>query len=422
MQQIKRPCAHLAPSSLLVVALLASVMGGAARAEEEAGKPAWSFGGFGSIGAAHSNERQADFVPDTAKKSGVGYSHRWSADVDSRLGAQLDLTVNPQWSGVLQVITEQDPDNSYAPIVEWANVKYQATPDLSVRVGRIGLPLFLFADSRKVAFSVPWVRPPVEVYGTFAVSNSDGIDASYRWHRGTFKNVTQALYGRTELKLGGNWSVSARNLAGIFNRTDYGAASVQLSFLSSNVTIDATRPLFDGFRQFGAQGIALANRYDGADKHVRTVSIGASFDPGQWFVISELARVRAKDFMGDRTALYASAGYRFGNVTPYLTYSQTKSNTNISDPGLSLTGLPPDAAGAAAALNAGLNQLIGAGSPQRTVTAGVRWDVMPNRALKLQYDRVLPQDGTAGMLINVQPGFKPGSAVNVVSVVLDFLF
>jgi hypothetical protein len=420
MQKIKRSCAHLAP--LLVVALLASVMSGAARAEEEAGKPAWNFGGFGSIGAVHSNEKQADFSPNITKDSGVGYSRRWSADVDSRLGAQLDLTVNPQWSGVLQVVSEQSVDNSYAPIVEWANVKYQATPDLSVRVGRIALPLLMASDSRRVAFSIPWIRPPVEVYGVFLVSNNDGIDVSYRWHHGNIKNVTQVFYGRTDLKIDDGGVVKARKLAGLSTTTTYGAGSVHASIYRGNVTIDATLPLFDGFRQFGAQGSALASKYDSTGKRAGAVSIGASFDPGKWFVMSELARVISEGSMGDKTSLYASAGVRFGNVTPYLTYSQIKSNSNISEPGLSLTGLPPRAAGAAAALNAGLNRLLGAISPQRSFTAGARWDVMPNRALKLQYDRVLPQGGTEGMLINVQPGFKPGGAVNVVSVVFDFLF
>jgi hypothetical protein len=422
MPQIKRSRARLAPSTLLVVALLASVVSGAARAEDEAGKPAWSFGGFGSIGAVHSNERQADFVPDTAKKNGVGYSHRWSADVDSRLGAQLDLSLNPQWSGALQVISEQGVDNSYAPIIQWANIKYQATPDLSVRVGRIALPLLMASDNQRVAFSIPWIRPPVEVYGVFLFSNSDGVDISYRWHHDNIKNITQAFYGRTDFKIDDGGVVKARKMAGLSNSTTYGAGSVHASILIGNVVIDATRPLFDGFRQFGAQGIALASKYDTAGKRGGTVSIGASFDPGQWFVMSELARVISKSSIGDKTSLYASAGVRFGNVTPYLTYSQIKSNSNISDAGLSLTGLPPRAAGAAAALNAGLNRLLGSMSPERTFTAGVRWDVLPNRALKLQYDRVLPQDGSAGMLINVQPGFKPGGAVNVVSVVLDFLY
>jgi hypothetical protein len=67
-------------------------------------------------------------------------TRRWSTDVDSRLGAQLDATLARHWSAVLQVVGEQGLDNSYRPRVEWANIKYQATPELALRVGRIALP------------------------------------------------------------------------------------------------------------------------------------------------------------------------------------------------------------------------------------------------------------------------------------------
>jgi hypothetical protein len=43
-------------------------------------------------------------------------------------------------------------------------------------------------------------------------------------------------------------------------------------------------------------------------------------------------------------------------------------------------------------------------------------------ALKLQYDRVTPRDGSRGSLINLEPGFQSDRAVNVTSAVLDFVF
>jgi len=64
--------------------------------------------------------------------------------------------------------------------VEWANLIYALSPDASVRIGRIVLPTFMVADSRKVGYANPWVRPPVEVYGLVPITQSDGLDASYR--------------------------------------------------------------------------------------------------------------------------------------------------------------------------------------------------------------------------------------------------
>jgi hypothetical protein len=93
----------------------------------------------------------------------------------------MALNLDSKWSAVLQLVSERTLRDGYAPVVEWANLQYQVTPDLSVRVGRIALPLFLTGDYRKAGYALPWVRPPVELYGAIPLSNSDGVDASYRW-------------------------------------------------------------------------------------------------------------------------------------------------------------------------------------------------------------------------------------------------
>lgn len=53
---------------------------------------------------------------------------------------------------------------------------------------------------------------------------------------------------------------------------------------------------------------------------------------------------------------------------------------------------------------------------------GARWDFTRNAALKVQYDRVELDDGSPGVLTNLQPGFEPGGQVNLFSVTLDFVF
>jgi hypothetical protein len=423
-KQSHHPRRKLAACFLIGLGLGQLAVMPAARADDDfdADKPLWSFGGFGSIGIAHSSERQADFSSTVLKANGAGFSHPWSVDVDSRFGAQLGVKLDAQWSAVLQVISEQSVDNSYAPTVEWANVKYQATPDFSLRVGRIALPLLLAADSRKASYAFPWVRTPVELYGAVPISTSDGIDVHYRWNVGAVKNMTQALVGHTSFKLIDGPPAQGRAMVGLSNTLDYGALTVCASVLTLDLTFDAARSLFDGLRQFGAQGIALADKYDADHKRVNVIGIGANYDPGNWFLTGELARVRIKSFLGDRTGLYVSTGYRFGNLTPYVTYAQARDNSNRSDVGLSLAGLPPAAQGAATTLNAGLRQLLGVVAVQQSFIAGARWDVAPNIALKLQYDRVRPQRGSSGTLVNVQPGFRSGVAINVVSVVLDFVY
>lgn len=384
--------------------------------------PTWTLGGYGSLSATHSSFQYADFTSTILKPDGVGFTRKTSLSNDSRLAAQLSGTFNKQWSAVLQVTTERRYNGSYAAQIEWGNVKYQATPDLAVRVGRIALPIFIAADYRKVGYAYPWVRTPIEVYGGIPITNSDGADLTYRWQTGSMKHVTQAFYGGTDIELLDTTSVKARGLLGVTHTTDVGALSVRASLFRSTVNVNIARPLFDGFRQFGPAGIAIADKYDVINKRVDAFTIGFSYDPGEWFLMSEYGIMNGHSFLSKSNALYVSSGYRLGSFTPYATLSHTKALSPNSDPGLPLAGLPPQLALPAAQLNFGLNHLLQATATQTTASAGVRWDFMPNVALKIQLDRLKTRDGSRGTLINPQPGFRSGQSVNVTSVSLDFVF
>lgn len=392
-----------------------------ARADGDEDGPAWTFGGFGSVGLVHSSERHADYTANVLNPGDAGFSRRWSPNVDSRLGGQVAVDLDDRWSAVLQVVAERSLTASYRPQVEWANVSYQMTPDLKVRVGRIALPMFLVGDSRKASYALPWVRPPVEVYAGMPVSNSDGVDASYRWRLGGGNNVTQVFYGHTRIKTSDSSEARANALSGLSNTLTSNALTLRASVLTTSLDLDLARPLFDAFRQFGAQGAALADRYDVKAKRATVGSIGLSYDPGAWFVMSELARFNAHSFLGDKTAWYVSAGYRLGDVTPYATYGSSKSNGS-AETGLPLAGLPAPLAGAAQQLNAGLGLLLDTVPVQHSVSLGARWDLATGHALKLQYDRLLPQGGSNGTLRNVRPGFRSGVPVHVVSAMFDFVF
>ena len=382
----------------------------------------WTFGGFGTAAVSHSDNRQADFSSSVLKATGAGYTESWSPHVDSRLGAQLGVTVNKQWSGVVQVIAEQQLDRSYRPIVEWANIKYQATPDLSLRLGSIGLPIFLAADYRKIGYAYPWVRTPVEVYGAIPISNSDGIDVSYRWRAGGVKFVSQAFAGGTTLDLLGDNKVKARKLAGVSTTAEHGALSGRMSVFSSEVTINLADFLFDGLRQFGPRGQDLARQYAVEKKRFNALTLGATYDPGDWFVMGEIGRFTTHSFFGKSVTVYSSAGYRVGAFTPYIAFAGAKAKSPTRDPGLPLEGLPPPLAAPAARLNEGLNYLLMSVPAQTTASAGVRWDVRRNVALKLQYDRVRPGAHSRGTLFNVQPLFGARPRVNLASASLDFVF
>jgi hypothetical protein len=414
---------HLAATPLA----LGLMLGTGAHAEDGAGaapglSPTLSVSGFGTVGLVHASDTHADFTSSVLKKNGAGASGRWSADVDTRLGLQLDLALGKRWSAVLQVVSEQDLDNSYRPRVEWANIKYQATPELALRVGRMALPMFLAAEYRKVGYIYPWVRPPVEGYGALPFTSGDGTDANYRWSLGAVRNVSQVFYGHTDVALAAPLHAYGRRIGGLANTSDWGALSVRASLIDAEATAALGTELLDAFAASGPAGAAIACNYAVDHKRINVASLGFNYDPGRWFAMAEASRTRTRSLLGATRSVYVSAGWRRGAFTPYFTWSRVRAASPTADQGLALDGLAPAPARAAAVLNAGLAGLLATIPQQTSSSAGLRWDLHTDMAVKLQYDRVTPHRGSRGTLINQTPGFRSGRTTHLASVALDFVY
>jgi hypothetical protein len=381
----------------------------------------FSLSAFGTIGAVHSSEHSADFVDNVFAPNGAGFTRNWSTDIDSRLGAQLTTRFTDKLSAVVQVITQQDYDNTYRPSVEWANIKYQLTSDLDVRAGRTVLPTFLFSDSRQVGYVQPWVRPPIEAYGLVPIDTTDGVDFSYREHWANVTSTFNVGYGSEKSKSSISGSNELRGLLVIANTLEYGPATVHAAYQQGHLYINALNPLFDAFSAFGPQGTALADKYGVSGKPFKFYCVGAMLDPGQWFIMGEWGTNTLQSALGNSTAWYASAGYRLAHLTPYLTYSAVKLDSNRFDPGINVGQLPPFLAPTAAGLNSALNAILGSRPVQHTVSLGLRWDFLTNLDLKVQYDHTRLGADSAGVLTNLQPGFQPGGTVNLWTAVIDFV-
>ncbi len=383
----------------------------------------FSLSSFGTAGIVHSSEKKADFTSSIYKPNGTGHTRNWDADVDSLIGAQVTANFTPQLSAVVQVISEQRYDNSYRPALEWANFKYQFTPDFSMRVGRTVQPAFLFSDSRKVGYTLPWVRPPGEVYSMVPVTSTDGMDLSYRLHFGDLTNTVQGNYGQSDSRLPDHAGRTlARDSWGVSNLTEYGALTTRITYQQTHLTIESFNSLFDSFRAFGEEGNQIADRYDTKGKRFEFVGVGATYDPGKWFVMGEWGHFNSHAVIGTQSAWYLSGGYRIDAFTPYVTYARSRTTSETSTAGLTTSALSPDLAAAATGLNGALNSILASSSSQQTLSVGVRWDFTKNMDAKLQYDHTRLGDDASGSLSNLQPGFEPGGTFSLLSLAVDFVF
>lgn len=353
--------------------------------EVKTAKPMFKLDGFGSLGLSHSSQSAGDYVLDSTIPAGPGRSSRWAAGNDSRIGAQLTASFSPEVSAVFQVISEYQANNTYTPDIEWANVKYAVTPNAHIRVGRIALPTFLNSENRKVGYSLPWVHPPVDLYRVLTITNSDGIDATYRVEFGDAAHSVKAIYGSNKLDRPASISTS-RNMWGIFDTLEYGPATLHV-----------------GYQERMSSSYGLLTGVAGAWIKNSDLSVGASYDPGNWFANYQWIQRQSTTNL---TAMYVSAGCRIDQFTPYMTFSNNGRGSFVQ-------GFPAPTAAA----------IVSANKSQRTVSAGMRWDFMKNVDLKVQYDRVKLSDNSNGYLVNLPVNtVLYGTTFHVITAVVDFVF
>lgn len=347
--------------------------------------PMFKIGGFGTLGVTHSSLNSADYVTDSTVPKGAGRSSSWSASNNSRVAMHLNATFTPKVSALFQVDSEYHSDGTYRPEIEWISVKYSFTPNVYLRAGRIVLPTFMDSENRDVGYSYIWVHPPVDLYHQLSIPSSDGIDGMYRSEIGEAVNTVKVIYGQNTVDRP-NSVTTSKNMWGVFDTLEYGQATFHAGYQE---------------RQSSTQNVLTG--ITGPSTQNTDLSLGATYDTGEWFVISEWIQRRSTYKAG---AMYVSAGYRINKFTPYVTHSQ-------NSPGSILQDSPPPTATA----------LQLAKRSQSTNGLGVRWDFMRNFDFKIQYDRVTLSDNSNGYLINVPTNvILYGTTFHVISAVVDFVF
>lgn len=393
----------------LVAALSAAGLGLALSAPAAAADEGvqFKFRGYGTLAATHFSEDDADFVGNIFQPDGAGQTKSWSFEPDSVFGGQLDILFNDKLSAVLQVVAQHQYDDTFRPRVEWANVKYQVTPDFSVRAGRIAAPSYLLSESRFVGYANPWLRPPVEAYSVLSITSNDGVDATYRNQIGSATNTFQAYYGTSTARLS-TGKVESKPAWGFNDTVEMGSLTLRAGYTSVKLDADipSTAPLFGGMAFLAPQ---LLDKYSLDNLDLSAVALGASYDTGTWFVMSELVEFFGDGLLSDSTSWYVSGGYRFGAFTPYATYSSTKAHIDEENSGTLLDG--------------GINQALAQFTPtQHTTSIGMRWDFRKNMALKTQYDYITLGKNSNGRLRVESGAPAPAKHSNVFSVALDFVF
>ena len=353
--------AAVASSGLVMASPLASAL--------ETGIEGLSANAFGSLSAA----RLAGEPDGVRYGANAEYKDSWSLESNSRAALQATYQIAPRLSATGQLLANRNGNsNGIEADVEWAFLSYQATKETTLRGGALRTPIYLLSENLDVGYSYPWVRPPQAFYSIIPMSN---------YYRADVLTSFAVPGGRLQLQ---PWYANKAEE----NDINIGDAEYDVDvedILGLNVKYQSALGLF---RIGYSEGDLTASSSDLPalvaihESSTSFLSVGYQVEWNDWVSMAEWAKVDGKDTRNnagqltkitEEKAAYLMVGYQFDDWMPHVTVTK-RSSTN-SDP--SPLGFVAD-------------------GEQNSFIVGVRYDVLPNAALKMEYEKIDTAGGYRG--------------------------
>ena len=404
---------------LPVLALALSWVGAAmAQAVDEPARAALDVSGFATFGVVRSNTDAAQFV---RYNQASGATRSLDPGVDSNLGLQATYQFTPLLSATAQALTRQSINGRYRPELTWAFVRYQPVPEWTLRLGRIAVPSNMISDYQNVGYANTMMRPPAEVYTEAAAEHMDGGDVAYRHSIGDATIGLQLAAGYTRTAVvasngGGEQIPFMSHVRSLALDLEWGPLQLRVSQGLAKVTVPDVADLLALRQGLTMQGFGtLANDLSGSQgKHYALSTLGLIFDQDQWLLQTEYSRRKNRDasYVPNSVAWYLMAGYRLGAWLPYYAHAVLRqTGTSITLP----ANFPIDGPWGTAVRYGLLS-----GPEQHSDQIGLRWNLAPDRAVKVQLDRIVPTVKSGTLIDGPAAGLK--RPVLVWSAALDVVF
>ena len=385
--------------------------------------PNWSLKGFGTLAFTGTDSKNLGFYRDTSQTQDV--TQAWGISTDSSLGIQIDASISPTLHATAQWIARDHSGNFFEQNLEWAFLRWLIDDDLTLRIGRLGVDVFLLSDYRNVGYAYPWMRPPHEFYAYLGVYHFDGMDVTKKWNvgDGTLSLKSFAGYSHNQYQdkvtahtIDFDFAIAGANVlyeTGDWRfRASYGIAH-NLSEPTKQLLNAMNDPLVKAFYPQISQLTSKVG-FQNTDNHF--YSLGVAYDDGVWLAQTEASYIIfAHD--ADIASGYLSVGRHFDKFTFYSLLGITKNfykNVNVPQPAFPVPALLQ----LQQTVDSAINQI---GMDEKSVSLGVRWDFYSNMAFKTQWSHYWLGDN--GKYLWMKPASGASSdSVNVWSVGIDFTF
>ena len=361
----------------------------------------------------------------------LGADKDMSFDPDSRFGVQFNFPATDRLDFTLQLVAKGT--ESYNIEAEWAFGTFKVNDYVRVRAGRLRIPFFRISNSLLVSYSYPWIRPPMDTYGQFAFSRFTGVDSLISVPMGMSNLTIHPYYGSSAsdfemMGMAGEFSV--KNLVGMNITWNYDWISLRLGHTEGDYEVygfDSLEPLagimfaFSGDRK-------TADQFAIKERHGQFTGLGVDIDYNNFRFLGEYNVRKTDGLMTDTTSWYTTFAYQFGKFLPHLTFSRFETDEDYDRAGATVPNIILADPDQTAEVQAAFNRIINFNTVnQESVTAGLRYDFLPTAAFKVEYQHVMPDEGSSLL----SPPFegsqttyqgKDLDSVNLYTVGVDFIF
>jgi hypothetical protein len=375
--------------------------------------------GFGTIAATTQDNDDIEFRRTVGQGRGVS-GGSLELYTDSIAGIQFDAKIASNVDVMVQGVSRLGADGDWNSELTQGFVRYSPDESLELRFGRLGYDIYLLAESRQVGYSYLALRPAPEFYGLLTNDVIDGADVSYTRRIG--RGLARArLFGggassETAFVDGGHSDTNGSIVGACFDYLYQGWTARVAMIRFEYETDSQLRQLAAGLRMTGLpESVAIANEIDHPELSSAGIQLGVAYDDGPLqaqllYGLVDSGSIAGPSFQN----VYALAGYRLRQFTPYASFASSVDR----DPPRG-TGLPP--LSMFAPLNGAVAQIQdNLRSTQHTASVGVRYDFSSHVDVKLQIDRVALRDSALMFDRRTTPGAPVDFTVAAVAV--DFVF
>ena len=306
----------------------------------------YDFSGFGTLGYT---------ISDQPFKYVQHIDNKGSFAKDSLIAGQLDIKFNPKFSATIQakLAADNSQENGVEPSITWAFLSYRPNNDWLIRLGKLQIPGYLNSVNRDLGISYDYARLPSEFDSVSPVYNFIGASINKTFTLTDSEIIVDAYAGKTKASYRYYIGESIEDI--ITQGADYYKVDVEV--IGASITYKTTDNVYlaglhrarikkrsgdswdvnTGYSEIiPGSGIGYYNTDEDSGTlkigsfDLYIANIGADIYLGDGFRLASELAVRNSDDL--ETGLNSISGYvslkkKINNWTPYIFYSQIKTNS-----------------------------------------------------------------------------------------------